>query len=33
VPLRNLVNPRIGSGPVQIERESRTQWVRALRGA
>jgi HAE1 family hydrophobic/amphiphilic exporter-1 len=27
VPLRNLVNPRIGSGPVQIERESRTRSI------
>jgi HAE1 family hydrophobic/amphiphilic exporter-1 len=27
VPLRNLVTPRIGSGPVQIERESRTRSV------
>ena len=27
VPLRNLVNPRVGSGPVQIERESRTRSI------
>ncbi|MBW2666750.1 MAG: efflux RND transporter permease subunit, partial [Deltaproteobacteria bacterium] len=27
VPLRNLVNPRIGSGPVQIERENRTRAI------
>jgi HAE1 family hydrophobic/amphiphilic exporter-1 len=27
VPLRNLVTPRIGSGPVQIERESRTRSI------
>jgi HAE1 family hydrophobic/amphiphilic exporter-1 len=31
VPLRNLVTPRIGSGPVQIERESRTRSI-TLRG-
>ncbi len=31
VPLRNLVNPRIGSGPVQIERENRTRSI-TLRG-
>jgi HAE1 family hydrophobic/amphiphilic exporter-1 len=31
VPLRNLVKPRIGSGPVQIERESRTRSI-TLRG-
>jgi HAE1 family hydrophobic/amphiphilic exporter-1 len=27
VPLRNLVTPRIGSGPVQIDRESRTRAI------
>ena len=27
VPIRNLVTPRIGSGPVQIDRESRTRAV------
>jgi len=27
VPLRNLVTPRIGSGPVQIDRESRTRSI------
>jgi HAE1 family hydrophobic/amphiphilic exporter-1 len=31
VPLRNLVTPRIGMGPVQIERESRTRAI-TLRG-
>ena len=31
VPLRNLVTPRIGIGPVQIERESRTRSI-TLRG-
>jgi HAE1 family hydrophobic/amphiphilic exporter-1 len=31
VPLRNLVNPRVGAGPVQIERESRTRSI-TLRG-
>ena len=31
VPLSNLVNPRIGSGPVQIERENRTRAI-TLRG-
>jgi HAE1 family hydrophobic/amphiphilic exporter-1 len=31
VPLRNLVTPRIGSGPVQIERENRTRSI-TLRG-
>jgi len=31
VPLRNLVTPRIGIGPVQIERESRTRAI-TLRG-
>jgi HAE1 family hydrophobic/amphiphilic exporter-1 len=31
VPLKNLVNPRIGSGPVQIERENRTRAI-TLRG-
>jgi HAE1 family hydrophobic/amphiphilic exporter-1 len=27
VPLRNLVTPRVGSGPVQIDRESRTRVI------
>jgi HAE1 family hydrophobic/amphiphilic exporter-1 len=27
IPLRNLVTPRIGSGPVQIDRENRTRAV------
>ena len=27
VPLRNLVNPRIGSGPVQIDRENRSRVI------
>jgi HAE1 family hydrophobic/amphiphilic exporter-1 len=27
IPLRNLVTPRIGSGPVQIDRESRTRAI------
>jgi len=27
VPLRNLVTPRIGSGPVQIERDNRTRSI------
>jgi HAE1 family hydrophobic/amphiphilic exporter-1 len=27
VPLRNLVTPRIGSGPVQIDRENRTRVI------
>ena len=27
VPLRNLVHPRIGSGPVQIDRENRTRNI------
>jgi HAE1 family hydrophobic/amphiphilic exporter-1 len=27
VPLRNLVTPRVGSGPVQIDRESRTRSI------
>ena len=27
VPLRNLVTPRIGTGPVQIDRESRTRSI------
>ena len=27
VPLRNLVTPRIGSGPVQIDRENRTRAI------
>jgi len=27
VPLRNLVTPRVGSGPVQIERENRTRAI------
>jgi HAE1 family hydrophobic/amphiphilic exporter-1 len=31
VPLRNLVTPRIGNGPVQIERENRTRSI-TLRG-
>jgi len=31
VPLRNLVIPRIGSGPVEIERENRTRAI-TLRG-
>jgi len=31
VPLRNLVTPRVGSGPVQIERENRTRSI-TLRG-
>ena len=28
VPLRNLVTPRIGSGPVQIDRENRSRAIR-----
>ena len=31
VPLRNLVTPRLGSGPVEIERENRTRSI-TLRG-
>jgi hydrophobic/amphiphilic exporter-1 (mainly G- bacteria), HAE1 family len=27
VPLPNLVTPRVGSGPVQIDRESRTRSI------
>jgi HAE1 family hydrophobic/amphiphilic exporter-1 len=30
VPLRNLVTPRIGSGPVQIDRDSRTRAVTVI---
>jgi HAE1 family hydrophobic/amphiphilic exporter-1 len=30
VPLRNLVTPRVGSGPVQIDRDSRTRSITVL---
>ena len=30
VPLRNLVTPRIGSGPVEIDRENRTRAITVL---